>query len=55
MKENDMYNDLTMYKNEYLKLHKNLYRTLKASDAVTEAQAQRLEHVKTFRKLVGIV
>lgn len=55
MKENDMYNDLTMYKNEYLKLHKNLYRTLKASDAVTEAQAQRLEHVKAFRKLVGIV
>lgn len=55
MKENDMYNDLTMYKNEYLKLHKNLYRTLKASDAVTEAQAHRLEHVKAFRKLVGIV
>ncbi|XP_020875200.1 pentatricopeptide repeat-containing protein At4g17616 [Arabidopsis lyrata subsp. lyrata] len=55
MKENDMINDLTMYKNEYLKLHKNLYRTLKASDAVTEAQAQRLEHVKAFRKLVGIV
>ncbi|EOA16211.1 hypothetical protein CARUB_v10004352mg [Capsella rubella] len=55
MKENDMYNDLTMYKNEYLKLHKNLYRTLKAADAVNEAQAQRLEHVKAFRKLVGIV
>ncbi|VVB12712.1 unnamed protein product [Arabis nemorensis] len=55
MKEKEMYNDLTMYKNEYLKLHKNLYRSLKASDAVTEAQAQRLEHVKSFRKLVGIV
>lgn len=55
MKEKDMYNDLTMYKNEYLKLHKNLYRSLKASDAVTEAQAQRIEHVKAFRKLVGIV
>ncbi|CAH8381126.1 unnamed protein product [Eruca vesicaria subsp. sativa] len=55
MKEKDMYNDLAMYKKEYLKLHKNLYRTLKAADAVTEAQAQRLEHVKAFRKLVGIV
>ncbi|ESQ55661.1 hypothetical protein EUTSA_v10024595mg [Eutrema salsugineum] len=55
MKDKDMYSDLTMYKNEYLKLHKNLYRTLKASDAVTEAQAQRVEHVKAFRKLVGIV
>ncbi|KAF8046942.1 hypothetical protein N665_3313s0006 [Sinapis alba] len=55
MKEKGMYSDLTMYKNEYLKLHKNLYRTLKAVDAVTEAQAQRVEHVKAFRKLVGII
>uniref|UniRef100_A0A1J3F502 Pentatricopeptide repeat-containing protein n=1 Tax=Noccaea caerulescens TaxID=107243 RepID=A0A1J3F502_NOCCA len=55
MKEKGMYNDLTMYKNEYLKLHKNLYRNLRASDAVTEAQAQRIEHVKAFRKFVGIV
>ncbi|CAA7028227.1 unnamed protein product [Microthlaspi erraticum] len=55
MKEKGMYNDLTMYKNEYLKLHKNLYRNLRASDAVTEAQAQRIQHVKAFRKFVGIV
>ncbi|WZZ75502.1 hypothetical protein YC2023_086872 [Brassica napus] len=55
MKEKGMYNDVAMYKNEYLKVHKNLYRTLKAADAVTEAQAQRVEHVKAFRKLVGIV
>lgn len=54
-KEKGMYNDLTMYKNEYLKLHKNLYRNLRASDAVTEAQAQRIEHVKAFRKFVGMV
>ncbi|KAJ0232945.1 Pentatricopeptide repeat-containing protein [Hirschfeldia incana] len=55
MKEKGMYNDLPMYKKEYLKVHKNLYRNLKAADAVTEAQAQRLEHVKAFRKLVGII
>ncbi|CAN8324995.1 unnamed protein product [Cochlearia groenlandica] len=55
MKEKGMYNDMTMYKNEYLKLHKNLYRSLRASDAKTEAQAQRVEYVKAFRKLVGIV
>ncbi|CAF2130170.1 unnamed protein product [Brassica napus] len=55
MKEKGMYNDVAMYKNEYLKVHKNLYRTLKAADAVTEAQAQRVEHVKAFRKLVGII
>lgn len=55
MKEKGMYNDVAMYKNEYLKVHKNLYRNLKAADAVTEAQAQRVEHVKAFRKLVGIV
>ncbi|CDY09614.1 BnaC07g34470D [Brassica napus] len=54
MKEKGMYNDVAMYKNEYLKVHKNLYRTLKAADAVTEAQAQRVEHVKAFRKLVGM-
>ncbi|KAG2244931.1 hypothetical protein Bca4012_014320 [Brassica carinata] len=55
MKEKGMYNDVAMYKNEYLKVHKNLYRNLKAADAVTEAQAQRVEHVKAFRKLVGII
>ncbi|KAL8129940.1 hypothetical protein V2J09_019095 [Rumex salicifolius] len=33
-------------KNEYLKIHKNLYRSLTAEDAKTEAQRKRLEHVE---------
>lgn len=54
MKERNMYCDKWMYKDEFLKLHKNLYRSLKASEARTEAQSKRLEHVKAFRKWVGI-
>jgi hypothetical protein len=49
-----MYCDKWMYKDEFLKFHKNLYRSLKASEARTEAQSKRLEHVKAFRKWVGI-
>ncbi|CAK7356249.1 unnamed protein product [Dovyalis caffra] len=54
MKERDMYCDKWMYKAEFLKFHKNLYWSLKASEARTEAQRKRLEYVKTFRKWVGI-
>lgn len=54
MKEHSMYTDKWMYKSEFLKLHKNLYRTLKASKAKTDAQSKRLEYVKAFRKWVGI-
>lgn len=52
MKEHSMYADRWMYKQEFISLHKNLYRRLKAIDARTEAQRLRLEHVKAFRKWV---
>uniref|UniRef100_A0A5B7AG61 Pentatricopeptide repeat-containing protein n=1 Tax=Davidia involucrata TaxID=16924 RepID=A0A5B7AG61_DAVIN len=55
MKEHGMYTDKWMYKCEFLKFHKDLYRSLKASNARNEAQSKRLEHVRAFRKWVGIV
>lgn len=54
MRNHNMYTDKWMYKSEFLRLHKNLYRRLKASDARTEAQSKRLEHVQEFKKWVGI-
>jgi len=54
MRDHNMYPDKWMYKNEFLRLHKNLYRSLKASNTRTEAQSKRLEHVQEFRKWVGI-
>ncbi|KAJ1415067.1 Tetratricopeptide-like helical domain superfamily [Sesbania bispinosa] len=54
MRDHSMYTDKSMYKSEFLRLHKNLYRSLKASNARTEAQSKRLEHVQEFRKWVGI-
>ncbi|TYH61759.1 hypothetical protein ES332_D07G074400v1 [Gossypium tomentosum] len=54
MNKCNMYVDKWMYKSEYLKIHKNLYRSLKASKARTEAQGKRLEHVKAFKKWAGI-
>lgn len=54
MKQHSMYTDKWMYKSEFLKLHKNLYRRLRASNARTEAQKERLEYVQAFRKWVGI-
>ncbi|KAJ0014806.1 hypothetical protein Pint_21210 [Pistacia integerrima] len=54
IKGHNMYIDKWMYKSEFLKHHKNLYKSLKASNARTEAQSKRLEHVKAFRKLVDI-
>ncbi|GKV36441.1 hypothetical protein SLEP1_g44575 [Rubroshorea leprosula] len=50
MERHGMYIDKWMYKSEFLKLYKNLYRSLKASEAQTEAQAKRLEHVHAFKK-----
>ncbi|ONI21263.1 hypothetical protein PRUPE_2G056400 [Prunus persica] len=38
MKEHGMYTDKCLYRIEFVKLHKNLYRNLKASEARTEAQ-----------------
>lgn len=55
MEERGMYTDKWMYRSEFLKLHKNLYRNLKASEARTEAQRNRLRYVLAFRKWVGIV
>nr|XP_023872234.1 pentatricopeptide repeat-containing protein At4g17616 [Quercus suber]XP_023872235.1 pentatricopeptide repeat-containing protein At4g17616 [Quercus suber] len=54
MKDHGMYTDKWMYKSEFLKLHMNLYRRLKASKARTDAQSKRLEYVQAFRKWVGI-
>lgn len=54
MKDHNMYTDKWMYKSEFLRLHKNLYRSLKTSNTRTEAQRKRLEHVQEFRKWVGI-
>lgn len=54
MKEQNLYCDKWMYKNEFLKFHKDLYRNLKASNTRTEAQSKRLEYVKAFRKWAGI-
>lgn len=54
MKERSIYTDKWMYRSEFLKLHKNLYQSLRASKARTEAQSKRLEYVRAFRKWVGI-
>ncbi|XP_039060969.1 pentatricopeptide repeat-containing protein At4g17616 [Hibiscus syriacus] len=54
MNKCNMYIDKWVYKNEYLKFHKNLYRSLKASKTRTEAQGKRLEHVQAFKKWAAI-
>ncbi|KDP34852.1 hypothetical protein JCGZ_09140 [Jatropha curcas] len=54
MKEHNMHMDKEMYKSEFLKLHKNLYKGVKASTVRNEVQRKRLEFVQTFRKWVGI-
>ncbi|KAL2322974.1 hypothetical protein Fmac_027353 [Flemingia macrophylla] len=54
MRDHNMYTDKWLYKSEFLKLHMNLYRSLKASNSRTEAQSKRLEHVQEFRQCVGI-
>ncbi|KAG1368020.1 pentatricopeptide repeat-containing protein [Cocos nucifera] len=54
MIEQNMYIDKWKCKREFLKFHKNLYRSLKASHTRTDAQSKRLEHVRAFRRWVGI-
>lgn len=54
MKEHGMYADKGMYKKEFLKYHKDLYRNLKAENAKNEVQSNRIEYVQAFRKWVGI-
>ncbi|KAF3448215.1 hypothetical protein FNV43_RR08928 [Rhamnella rubrinervis] len=55
MEERGMYADKRMHRCEFLKLHKNLYRNLKASEARSDAQGNRLRYVLAFRKWAGIV
>ncbi|KAM3238016.1 hypothetical protein T459_12532 [Capsicum annuum] len=54
MKENGMYLDKWMYRREFLKYHKGLYLRIKVSDATNDKQIQRIEHVRRFRKWVGL-
>ncbi|CAN4116395.1 unnamed protein product [Withania somnifera] len=54
MKENGMYLDKWMYRNEFLKCHKGLYLRIKVSDAKNDGQIQRIEYVRHFRKWVGL-
>ncbi|CAL0313704.1 unnamed protein product [Lupinus luteus] len=54
MKDHNMYIDKWIYKNEFLRLHNNLYRSLKTSNIITEAQSKRLEHILEFKKWVAI-
>ncbi|KAJ0961643.1 hypothetical protein J5N97_001140 [Dioscorea zingiberensis] len=54
MIKHKMFIDKWKYKTEFLKLHKDLYKNLKASHARTEAQSKRLEHVRAFRRWAGI-
>ncbi|KAK9059070.1 hypothetical protein SSX86_021689 [Deinandra increscens subsp. villosa] len=54
MKKDGIYADRWLYKSEFLKFHKDLYRNLKVSNGRTEAQSRRVEHVKAFRKWAGI-
>ncbi|XP_065878134.1 pentatricopeptide repeat-containing protein At4g17616 [Euphorbia lathyris] len=51
MKEHNMYIDKCMYKSEFLKLHRHLYKRLKTR---TVAQRKRLEFVLAFKKWAGI-
>ncbi|XP_076923787.1 pentatricopeptide repeat-containing protein At4g17616-like [Bidens hawaiensis] len=54
MKKDGVYVDKWLYRSEFLKLHKDLYRKLKACDGKSEAQSKRVEHVKAFRKWADI-
>lgn len=54
MIKQNMYIDKWKYKREFLKFHKNLYRSLKASNTRTDARSKRLEHVRAFRRWAGI-
>ncbi|KAL1823666.1 hypothetical protein ACET3Z_010444 [Daucus carota] len=54
MKDHGMFMDKWMYKREFLKYHKALYRYLEASNAKNEVQSNRIEYVQAFRKWVGI-
>ncbi|KAL2467745.1 Pentatricopeptide repeat-containing protein [Forsythia ovata] len=54
MMENGMYLDKWRYKTEFLKFHRDLYRSLNVPDAKNEVQSKRIQLVAAFRKWVGI-
>ncbi|XP_031114847.1 pentatricopeptide repeat-containing protein At4g17616 [Ipomoea triloba] len=54
MKEISMYLDKWIYKYEFLKLHKDLYRHMKVFDARNEVQKKRIEYVEEFKKWAGM-
>ena len=54
MEESLMYIDKWRFRREFLKLHRNLYRNLTLSNVRTDAQSKRLEHVRAFKKWVGV-
>lgn len=49
MTESRMFVDKCLCKTEFLKFHKDLYRSLKASNTRNEVQMKRLEQVQAFR------
>ncbi|CAM8907154.1 unnamed protein product [Rhodiola kirilowii] len=54
MKKQNMFIDRQLHKHEFLMLHSDLYRNLKASMARTEAQHKRIHFVQEFRRWAGI-
>ncbi|XP_078442638.1 pentatricopeptide repeat-containing protein At4g17616-like [Wolffia australiana] len=54
LEDSGIYIDKWRFREEFLRLHRNLYRSLNMCDARTEVQSKRLEHVRAFRKWVGI-
>ncbi|VFQ63898.1 unnamed protein product [Cuscuta campestris] len=54
MEERGVYLDKWMYKYEFLKFHKDLYRHMGALDARNEVQKKRIAHVNEFKKWAGI-
>ncbi|KAL5973767.1 hypothetical protein ACLOJK_030423 [Asimina triloba] len=54
MNKHRMHADRWKYRREFLKFHKDLYRNLRTLKAKTEAQSNRVEHVRAFRKWAGI-
>lgn len=50
----NMYIDKWVYRREFLKRHRSLYKNLRTSETTSEVQKKRLDHVRTFRRWVGI-
>ncbi|CAN1306300.1 Pentatricopeptide repeat-containing protein At4g17616 [Linum perenne] len=55
MKHQSMYADKWMYRCEFLKLHKNLYRNLKASKMANDVKKKRIEQVTAFKRWAGLL